>query len=251
MKLGKLPYEHDQRTLFLGEFLKVPFVPEQYDFDKGRAAFPSEIWGNDKWENGVVVAMAHGVLRLRRLETRRSTQVSETDVIRMYQLMTGAQKIGDVKDKGMTVLGMLKFWKKLGFYKAAWSTSHLISIYGELDPLDHEQLRAACFLLGGIFLGFQLPDTARDQFLLEKRWQTPGSRPGTWGGQLVYAKKFDNEHFYGTVWGSQVQITNDFISKYCDECWAVLNSTGRWRFDTGFDIPALLARVTSIQPGGG
>jgi len=248
LKLGKLPYEHDPRSIDLGEFLSLDFVPESYDFDKGRAEFAHASWGNLKWQNCVTVAQANAVLRLRRIETRRNYSMSEPDVVKQYRSLTKADKAGGIRDVGLSTLQMMKDWQHNGFQKTNWLLPHKVAVYGELDPLDDQQLRQACYLLGGIFLGFALPEAARAMCDLG-RWEVPlvagkaNFIPGSWGEHLVFAKKYDLENFYCLTWGHEIQVSNDFIKRYCDEAWAVVNDLARWRHNQGLDIERLLARM--------
>jgi hypothetical protein len=256
LKLGKLPYEHDERTIDLGAFLDVSYVPEKYDFDKGRAAFPNGVWGNHKWQNCVTVAQAHCLTRLRRIETRRSSAMNEADVVKHYLTLTDSKRPGDVRDKGLSVLRMLKHWQRRGFTKPSWMYFHKIAVYGELDPLDQAQLRQACYLLGGVFLGLALPLAAQEQYQLG-RWEVPldtdraAYLPGTWGEHLVFAKRYDLDNFYVLTWGNEIQVSNDFIKRYCDEAWAVVNDMARWKHDNGLDIQRLLARMPQPKLKGG
>lgn len=246
--LGKLDYKHDPRTLMLGEHLAPPVelrVPNIFDFDKRRAKLPIETWGNNEWGNCVMVGQAHHVARHYRIEARRSLKITAQDVIAAYQAESerqfGArpQSPGDPNDRGLYVLEALKGWRGLGWNLATGKRARdifEIAAYGELNQQDRQQLRAACFLLHGIHFGIWLPRTAAQQWQSNQSWDDTGSadpdaQPGSWGGHLVYAKRYDEGGFYCITWGREQYMTNRFIERYVDESWATvdaLDKHSRW-----------------------
>lgn len=246
-RLGKEAYEHDARTLMLSSFvLPEIHVPVKHDFDKGRRPIPIRMMGNDVWGNCVVVGEANHVLRLERVEQRRTIKLTDADVINRYKSMTGAQSPNDANDSGLVVLQAMRNWKNEGF--KIGNRTYSISAYGELEPHDQKQLRMACYVFHGVHFGFWLPSAAQH---MGKVWDYNGQtgpewKPGSWGGHLVYGKAFDQESFEVITWGEKVKVTNAFIERYCDEAWAAVDNFDSWRTKQTVDVAALRKKLSEI-----
>src|SRR5262245_4549356 len=250
MKLGKQPYEQDPRTLALVEYLSPELaIPAKFDFDKNRAEFPLSMMGNDKWNNSVIVGQANHLLRIARIEERRTLSITAREVNDRYKKLSGAATPGDDWDTGITVLRGLRDWRagigwRLGDY------AYSITAFGELDPHDEEQLRDGIFAFHGIQLGFWLPRAVQ---FMEHVWNYDGQKgeewkPGSWGGQLAYAKAFTPSYIEIISWGQRFQVMNNFIDRYCDEAWAVIDSLDRHVVDVE-RLSVTLAKVTANGKG--
>lgn len=256
VRLGKQAHRYDSRTLALGDFIQHTPLPAYHDFDKRRAAFPLKVWGNDAWGNCVIVGQAHHMTRLERIEQRRTLPITEDDVVDRYKALSGAQEPGDRNDVGLVVLDALKRWREgwqLDFSRSDPPRDYKISAYGELDPHDLWQLRAAVFYLHGVQFGFWLPLTAQDGLNSENpTWDyiptgDERERPGTWGGHLVYSKAYNSDgSFEILTWGMKVRVTPAFIDHYCDEAWAVVDDFDAWRNRPIVDVAGMIEKLREI-----
>lgn len=253
MRLGKQDYKFDQKTLKLGLVISPTVAfPHSYNLDKGRNPFPLSPWGNLDWGDCVKAAEANQVLRLERLEQRRTLPVTEQVVVDAYKAQTGAQTPGDSNDNGLVMLDNNRLWRTQGFQVG--KRAYKIAAFGELEPADHDQLRAACFLLHGIQFGISLPLSARAQTKALK-WDVipgngPDTRPGSWGGHAVYSKRYDENGFEVLTWGKKVYMTNDFINRYCDEVWAVVDDFDAWMKRPEIDIASVIQYLRDIGASG-
>lgn len=248
LKLGKLDHKHDDRTLMLADYVEVPVVPAQYDFDKHRAPFPIHVWGNYDYGDCVIAAEANHVLRMERIEQRRTIKMTDKHAVDRYKLLTGCQAPGDDRDTGLVMLNTMKDWRNDGF--RVGDRRYKISAFGELLPQDDHQLRACIYLLGGIHFGFALPLSARLQ-TNRGYWDVlpdagPASAPGSWGGHAVFSCKYDANFIYVKSWGKEIQVSNNFVRKYADEVWGVVDDLDKWRKTDQLDIQALVARLHAI-----
>lgn len=249
-KLGKQDHQHDDKTLMMANFIEVPVLPTKYDFEKHRAKFPARMWGNDAYGDCVIAAQANHLLRMERVEQRRTIALSDNDAITRYKEMTGCQEPGDENDTGLVMLSAFSDWRNSGFDRTAEKPYHTFKIaaYGELDPLDDHQLRAAIYLLKGIHFGFALPITAQDQ-TDQGKWDVvngPGSEAGSWGGHAVFSDKYDEDGIYVWTWEREIYVTNAFIHKYCDEAWAVVDDFDAWRSSDHLDVKGMIGKLHDI-----
>jgi hypothetical protein len=190
-RLGKQAHKHDDRTLMLSRFFLPDFhVPSRYNFDKGKRPIPSRVWGNDRWGDCVIAGEANHLLRLERIEQRRTIVMADQDAIDRYKALTGAQRAGDDRDEGLVVLDTMRDWRNNGW--TLHGHTFKIDAYGEIQPNDREQLRMANYIFHGVHLGFALPAACQQ---MVHTWDYNGEKgaewqPGSWGGHLVYSKAF-------------------------------------------------------------
>lgn len=264
MRLGKQEAKYDQRTMSLANFMAPPVVPSSFDFDKTRAAFPLFPWGNNEWGNCVKVGQANQLVRLERLEQRRTLKLTEELVVEAYkdeaQREFGNRPIqaGDPWDNGLFVLDNLKNWRAIGwpldFTKKPNDTrTYNIAAFGELIPTDYEQIKAAIYLLHGVQIGLWLPKGVQGNYTY---WDYPASngddkwQPGSWGGHLVYAKAYDGDDIEILTWGMKVRVSREFIAKYSDEAYAVVDNFDNWRKSKTLDVEAMIEYLRSIGARG-
>jgi hypothetical protein len=252
MKLGKQEYKEDSRTVKMAKFIDMTLkAPLKFDFDKGRKPFPARVWGNDAYGDCVFAAQMNELLRVERIETRKTLPAQDQDVIHMYQTLTGCRAPSDENDNGYVMLDAFDNWRKNGWTLAGAESKHYtIDAYGELQVSDPHQLRLGCFLLHGVQFGFRLPRTAQQQ-TGQGYWdvvENAGSagNPGSWGGHAVYGKKYDKDNFYVYTWGREIRVTNAFVEKYGDEAWCVVDSFDRWRKHPAVDTQKLLKYLEDI-----
>lgn len=231
MKLGKQPFKFDKRTAKMADFVDPSIrAPVKFDFDKGRSAFPHNMWGNDEYGDCVLADQMNHLLRFERTETRHTLKAKDEDVISQYLKLTGG------KDEGLVMLDSFNWWRHSG-----WNIkgkNYTIDGFGGLPPADQQKLKLACYLLHGIDFGFSLPISAQRQ-TREGYWDVvegPEGEPGSWGGHAVYCKRYDADNFYVITWGTEIRVTNAFVAQYCDEAWAVVDSLDTWRKHPAFDV---------------
>jgi hypothetical protein len=199
----------------------------------------------------VKIAQANEIIRLERLEQRLTLRLTEEDVVREYQKMSGARSPGDGNDTGLVMLNNNRQWRKVGF--SYGGKQFKICAFGELDPHDGEMLRAGVYLLHGVQFGFSLPRACQN---MTNVWDVPAGakgadwQPGSWGGHAVFSKKYDTGGMQVLTWGQKVYVTNEFIARYCDEAWAVVDDFDNWRKRPEIDIEAIKAHLREIGASG-
>jgi hypothetical protein len=256
MRLGKLDYQHDERTMALGNYIAPEIhIPIQFDFDKNRRQFVPHSWGNLNWGDCVMAGRANHLLRLERIEQRRTVPITDELVVEEYKAECQRQfgkspaSAGDANDNGLVVLYALRNWRNVGWTVEFKNTKRTYSIaaYGELDPNDSAQLRAACYLLHGIQFGFSLPKAAQGKDVWDYKGENNSEwKPGSWGGHLVYSKSYNLTGFEILTWGRKIFVTDSFIKRFCDEAWAVVDNLDVWRRRPEFDINTLMQYLRDI-----
>jgi hypothetical protein len=245
VKLGKLPYKQDNRTLAITDFISPDIVtPAKFDFDKGRAEFPLTLLGNENYQSCVIASEANQLVRLARIEERRTLEISSRTVTYRYKKLSGTRTAGDHWDTGISAIRAMKDWRAGYGWKIGEYTHHIFA-FGELDPQDPDQLRRGIFALHGIHLGFWLP---RSVLFMEDYWDYNGEKgddwkPGSWGGQLAYAKAYAPTGIEILSWGKKFRVSDNFIDRYCDESWAVIDNFDYWRVKQIIDVERLSVAI--------
>lgn len=240
-KLGKLPYRHDSRTLALARYVHAtpPTPPATLDLSGKVRDWP--VYGNDKLGDCTCAAAGH-MVELWTAEEACESMPSQAAVESMYWAITGGQ------DTGAVELDVLRYWRKYGL------AGHRPYAFALVDHRNHEHVKLAASLFGGVYIGLALPLTAQQETGPQGLWDVPpadsGSdgMPGSWGGHAVNVVGYSELFVTVVTWGQLQRMTWRFWDRFCDEAWAILPA--EWR-DTaphikGFNFDAFAADLRAI-----
>lgn len=245
----------DSRTLDLMRFLSPNVVaPKKWDFDHRRKAFASHMWGNDAYGDCELAARANYINRIQRAEQKKTSLITDSDIIALYKEMTGCVSPEDNNDVGMTTLDNLRQWRQGWLPTSFADIDHLYSIdaFGYVDTKNSELLRLCAYLFNGVLLGMNLPLTAKDQIKAGEPWDyipEAGYRaePGSWGGHMTLSKRYDDSTIYVLTWGREHPCTEAFITNYVDEGYAVIESFRAWKtYKHIFDVSKLIQQMHDL-----
>lgn len=243
-QLGKLPVKHDPRTFLFAEYAKPAALPTG---DTNLVGPMLPMYGNDQVGDCGVAAQGHMVTSWIWRDEKRVVLPSKEAVFSAYQDISGWNGVvGDPSDTGVVLLDALNYWRNYGI-----GGRFKIGAYVKVNPRNVVEMRAAAYLFGGLYLGFNLPAYVQ----IFNRWalrDDPGdwsSQPGSWGGHCVNLTKWTSRDKRVGTWGMNLGVTYEFMARYCDEAYAVLSAD--WlgtdaRSPHGFDLAALkddLARL--------
>lgn len=246
MKYGKRAPEYDERTVQFANYMDPHFhAPVRYDFDKHRAEFPLASWGSDRYKCDVIASQANQLLRFGRLDEKRTIPIKNQHVVTRYKRLAHVHKSDDVHDQGLTALRAMKEWRKgWNIYDKAYT----ISLYGEIDPSERDLLRTAIHVFKGVHFGFWLPREIEGNF---HTWRYTGEagekwRPGSLGGTLAYCKAYDLHSYEILAWGNSIRVSNEFVEKFCDECWVCIEALDYWSQQV-LDIERMFASFPELM----
>lgn len=239
-KYGKKPYKHDERTLMFHRYVKPGLPPpkpshsnlERIAANLGTRDFPSlfPIDGNDTYGDCVVAGAAHAETVFNGLIGKRVV-FPDADVIKTYLHITGGA------DDGLVMLEFLKFWRKYGF------DGHKIEGFARISVRDHENVRRAIELFGGVYLGFRVQADAIRNFEHHQMWE-PGPADG---GHCVDAVDYTPELFRVLTWGDVQDGSVRWWDAQVDESYAILPPEAREEgFAPGIDFATLFADLSLI-----
>ena len=255
-QLGKLPARQDARTLKLADVLQIalPPVPDSFDNDAGRN-IPNPMFGNDVWGDCVIAGRAHMTRRFESVEQGACIPISDSEVLHEYWREQGAAPSSrkrfckTVEDwpsqpnNGLVMLDSLKAWR------AGWPAcgeNYSIYAFAGVDWHNRDQVRAAIFLLGGLYVGIALPISAQNQEVWDAD-DSPNGAPSSWGGHCVYIPAYSPDGLECVTWGARKKMTWAFWDKYIEECYAVVDNRDSWLSNSPVDIEKLDAYLAALE----
>jgi len=201
------------------------------------------MYANDRLGDCTIAAAAHMIEAWTAAGRGETVEVSESSVLAAFDRV----KIVDPStgEEGAVELDVLRDWRKHGVDR------HRIAAYARVSTRDHELVRSAAWLFGGLYIGLALPLTAQSQ----RVWDWTGSLsgdagPGSWGGHAVDVVGYDAGVLTAVTWGRLQELTWSFWDRYVDESYCILSRDflDGDHAPNGFDLEALkddLALVTA------
>lgn len=252
VKLGKGPKRTDRRTLQLRNFLQpTGNVPSSVRWDHFVDKYNMLL--NDQLGDCTIATVGHMERTWTSAdEPRVPYSISDQEVLRAYSRVSGYDPATGANDNGAVVLDVLNLWRKEGI------GGQRIVAYAEVDPHSKAEIKYGVFAFGAVYLGLNLPLSARNQIAAGNRWEISGwswlpwspARPGSWGGHAVPIVGYDSRQVYVATWGAVQAMTWGFLAKYCDEAYAVLPETFWTGSDrkspNGVDLDALVTAMRAV-----
>lgn len=235
MKLGKLTPRVDKRTVKLSSILRVallPPLPISYDIDSALGVTDSHVFNNSTYGDCVISARAHQTLRFEMFEQKELIPISDADVTSEYFKESGGQ------DTGLVILDSLNAWRQQGW--SAAGKTYSIYAYAAIDWKNHDEVKAAIYLLNGVQAGIALPGDAWTQafaaFNAGLTWDISNinATTGQLEGHAIDIIAYDAEGVTCMTWGKPQKITWALGDKAIDEAYAIVDNKDRW-VDPSFD----------------
>lgn len=263
LKLGKKAPRLDERTLKIEKYFTsaLPAPPPRIDWTKG---FNID-WGmmlNGPSSNPIVpdgigdcteAKKGHAV-QVWTLNNGRMVTVPDSVVLAAYEADGGYVPGDPSTDNGEVMLDNLNDWRKNGFGGAA------LSAFGSLSALSHppktmtsnfSAIAQAIYLFGFVDIGFQVPQSAMDQFNAGQPWDVVANDGGIVGGHDVIVPGYNSagDSLLAITWGQRQPMTWAFFQKYVDEAYALLAPDWLQRGGvdpSGFDMATLQADLAAV-----
>ena len=218
MKLGKLPPRHDLRTLDLARYVDTSVLPTPpASTRRAETAHTTfAVFGNDK-AGDCTIAGRGNLRRFWAAITSRAAPVTDTDVLTAYTRLTGYDPATGANDTGAVELDVLNDWRKVPF------AGETIDAYAAIDIRDDEQTRLGIYLFDGIYAGYELPESALEQFRAGEPFTVVPGAPVA-GGHCMVEVDYDADGVWLVTWGRLVHATWDWVHTYRDEGYAIISS---------------------------
>lgn len=235
--LGRLPSKSSRKALQFADFFRFLKLPPTSNSWAKRQPIPIRHFGNILLGDCTIAKQAVASTRFERLEQRKTIDITDDEVIRVYQALTSRLYGGG--DTGAFETDALDNWRnpELTFRDTA-GHPYTIDAYLRLNASNQEEVKAAIALSAakGIAVCFNLPQAWNGH---DDRWDAPPAGqapindwlPGSWGGHSMYC--------HGYVWEGllvdmtwnvpPVLVTWDAAAIYMDEAHLIIDSVDSWR----------------------
>ena len=248
LKLGKLPPKHHPKTLLFEKYL----LPDALPVPPGKVwreyKVPEDQWqmfGNDKYGDCTCAAKAH-ILMLMTAHTGTIIVPTLQDVLTMYEAVCpGFDPDTDANDNGAAITDTLNYLQTTGI------AGHKILGWAAIDSTNPVRIRQGIYIFGAVDTGFNVPQSAMDQFSAGQTWDVVSDDGGIQGGHDVPYFGDGAGGYSCVTWAKNQKLTNAFEAKYCDECYCLI--TQDWLDNADglapnmLNLDALTADLKAIQ----
>ena len=241
-RFGKNPPKADYRTLRFGNYLtpEIAAPPPHFNvltesvFPKLNTTDVSKLFpidGNDIWGDCTIAALAHASTVYHALLGKHEIMSAEA-VLMWYFRLTGGF------DSGLSGLDALNYWRQHS------ASGDKIITFAGISHWNHEHVKQAIRLFGGIFVGFQVQLGCLEAFNANQPW-TPSVL--TNNGHAVYAIGYDQSGLTMLTWGSLQQGTWAWWDECVDEAYAILPPEAETAgFAPGFNFAQLVIDLYAV-----
>lgn len=244
MKFGCLPRKFNRKTLLFHDYLLPAFTTPKKVYWEYRV--PDDAWGmfgNDTIGDCTCACIAH-MLMLSTSHTGKMVTPDPADVIAAYSAVSGYDPATGANDNGAAITDVLNYWQTTGL------AGHKILGWAEIDAANDANVNSAIWAFGGVDCGFNVPQSAMDEFDNGLAWTVvPDS--AIEGGHSV---PIFGEGVLGktcVTWAKRQQLLQSFFITYFDECYCVLtqdwidNATGL--APNMMNMDALIAALAALK----
>ena len=238
MRLGKHPARHDKRTVMYADVTDatmpdfpmalaqdsfVPEVVDMYDNDKiGDCTCASIGYLENVWTQ-------YG---------RAGSLLTKDEVIKAYCDVAGYVPGDENTDNGASMLDVLKRWRNIGI------SNKKILAFVKIDHNNIDHVKSAINMLGGIYVGAMLPNSAKKAVDSGRIWSDVSEEPGTWGGHCMSASRYDRSTIWLRTWGKSQPAEWSWWRRYVDECYGALSP--EWRQPNGLNLDRLQLYLSNL-----
>lgn len=216
LRLGRKPAKRTLRTmrsaLVMARALDpLGARPAQSNDYTAAVTVPWGMFLNDSLGDCVCADTAH-TLMLRTANNGSIIIPTDDDVEKLYEAVGGYVPGDASTDNGCVETDMCEYLVSTGFL------GHKADAAGSVDPENLDHVGWCVQLFGSCRMGWNLPQSAMDQFQAGQPWDVvAGDDGGIIGGHDTPLIKYAGDTWYTVTWGQPQLITPAFIAKYAEE----------------------------------
>ncbi len=240
--LGKLPVRTDVRTLSLAKYVDPQLLPAPpATFAETAKVEDWPMYANDRVGDCTTAAAGHMIEAWTAAARGSAVVISEASVLDAFEHVKQVDPM--TGEEGAVELDVLRYWRTEGI------GLHKIGAFARVAVHDRRLVESGAWLFGGLYIGLQLPLTARRQDVWDWTGSLSGDAlPGSWGGHAVDVVGYDAAGLVIVTWGSLKRMTWSFWDRYCDEAYCILSDDflDAGKAPNGFDLSALKADLALV-----
>ncbi len=216
VKLGRRSVTHLPQKKLMGHTLMGLLPPPPRICDNRRGLTQWGMMGNDVLGDCTCAGVAHS-LQVATLNTNVESSAPDAVVEAAYQKYCGYVPGDPASDQGGDESVVLAGIETDGF------NGHRLLGTVTVDPHNLDHMTQAIASFGSIYIGAELPLSARSQHVWDAD-ATAAGQPGTWGGHCIVSAAYDLEagKMPWITWGVNQDATIAWALKYVDEVHVLL-----------------------------
>lgn len=219
MKFGRKPARHTLRTarsmlVMYGHLSALGPPPAQStDYISAVNAATGSSWGmdgNDTVGDCICADTAHEIM-LRSAKSGSIIVPTAQQTLDLYSALTGYNPADPSTDQGADETSMCEYMINTG-----WLGVQSLAT-GMIDPTNFDHIKWGIELFGGVRVGWNLPQSAMDQFSAGQPWVDIGDT-NIVGGHDTCLVGYASSHFYTVTWGKLQLVDPNFLNpRYLEE----------------------------------
>jgi hypothetical protein len=164
LRLGRKPgVVEDRRTFMAGAVLRPQDVRVPMTHEVTQSLHEVPMFANDRLGDCTQASKGHAIVTMERASRQHEVALTDEDVILAYRRVGGYVPGRPETDNGAYELDSLNDWRQNGIGREKDGTPHKIKAFVRVDHTDHDQLRMAHYVFGGLKVCAGLPLSAADQ----------------------------------------------------------------------------------------
>ena len=216
-KLGKLALKKNLKTLSLKKYLTgLPTPPKKLWREYKVPPDSWQMFGNDFCGDCTCAAKAH-IMMLMTAHTGTMFTPDPKDVIAMYSAISGYDPVTKANDNGCAMTDVLEYMQTTGL------SGHKILGWAAIDFTNPAAVLQAMYIFGAVDIGFNVPQSALDQFNAKQDWDVVPDDGGIVGGHDVPYFGAGGKGNSCVTWAANQKSTNAFNLRYWDEAYVLLS----------------------------
>jgi hypothetical protein len=206
---GKAPAEKVAMGT-LEHYIKGPMFnpPRSLDYSNKVKNYPMAL--NDTYGDCTIAGVIH-MLQLVYAEIGEEFVYPGDEAVKeaYFQLSGGS-------DSGLVERSVLQTWMKDGLF------GNKISAYAPVNIKNRNEMMAAIYLFGSVYLGVEMPPNAETQFEQHEPWHIVNFPEEPSGGHCVIATGYNRFGIDIITWGATESMTWGWWEAYGSEAWVVI-----------------------------
>lgn len=242
-KYGKLtPHSEEThpRVKLRNHLAVTPAVPAVVDWASKVISWP--MYDNDRLGDCTCAALGHAVEAWTTYAAGNTLTLPVSAVLNLYEAVSGYNPVTGANDNGAVEQSVLQYVQQNGL------GGHKIRAFAQVNHTDLTEMKQALDLFGSVYVGFQVPQSAENQFGAGQLWTVVPGSPSV-GGHAIDIQKWDADYIYAVTWGKLQPMTPEFWLTYGDEAWVILTDdwiNAQGMSPVGLNIDALLAEFDAL-----
>jgi len=183
-------------------------APRSFDYSSRVANYPMAL--NDTYGDCTLAGVIH-MLQLAYAEIGETFEYPGDEAVKdEYFKLTGGA------DGGLVEHDVLQTWMRDGLFNTK------ISAYAPVNIKNQNEMAAAIYLFGSVYLGVEMPPSAENQFESHQPWDVSQPPEEPTGGHCVVATGCNEAGIEIITWGSTESMTWQWWETYGSEAWVVI-----------------------------